>query len=85
MQVVAPVGQVEPAEWRAELDTGYRDTADQAGEGLRATWPTDTPIGPIAAIDHVLVDGGCAIRSFDSVPLPGSDHRAVVAEIVLPR
>jgi endonuclease/exonuclease/phosphatase family metal-dependent hydrolase len=69
---------------RAVLDTGYRDAADQAGKGLRATWPTDTPIAPVTAIDHVLVDTGCAVRSFDVLPLPGSDHRAVVAEIVLP-
>ncbi|MDQ3989728.1 MAG: endonuclease/exonuclease/phosphatase family protein, partial [Actinomycetota bacterium] len=70
---------------RGVLDTGYRDAADQVGKGLRATWPTDTPIAPVAAIDHVLVDAGCAVRSFDVLPLPGSDHRALVAEIVLPR
>jgi len=116
VHIVAPVGRIEPSEWRAELaalpaaavgrptrvlvgdfnatldhpalrgvlDTGYRDAADQAGKGLRATWPTDTPIAPVAAIDHVLVDAGCAVRSFDVLPLPGSDHRALVAEVVLP-
>ena len=43
------------------------------------------PIAPVAAIDHVLVDAGCAVPSFDVFPLPGSDHRALVAEIVLPQ
>ncbi len=116
VHVVAPVGRIELATWRAELaalpaadgrgtrilagdfnatldhpalravlDTGYRDAADAAGSGLRATWPTDTPLVPVAAIDHVLVDTGCAVRSFDVVPLPGSDHSGVVAEVVLPR
>lgn len=70
---------------RALLDTGYRDAADAVGRGLRATWPTDTPVAPVAAIDHVLVDAGCAVHSFDVLPMPGSDHRAVIAEIVLPR
>jgi endonuclease/exonuclease/phosphatase family metal-dependent hydrolase len=69
----------------AVLDTGYRDAADQVGEGLRTTWPADTPVMPVAAIDHVLVDAGTAVRSFDVFPLPGSDHRGVVTEIVLPR
>lgn len=53
--------------------------------GWRATWPTDTPVAPVVAIDHVLVDAGCAVHSCDVLPMPGSDHRAVIAEIVLPR
>lgn len=112
VHVVAPVGRIDPAEWRAELvalpppgpgrilagdfnatldhrplrgllDTGYRDAAASVGTGLRATWPTDTSLPPFAAIDHVLVGPGCAVRSFDVITLPGSDHRAVVTEIVL--
>lgn len=70
---------------RSLLDTGYRDAAAAVGRGLRPTWPTDTPLVPVAAIDHVLVSPGCAVDSFDVLPLPGSDHRAVVAGIVLPR
>lgn len=116
VHIVAPVGRIEPSEWRAELaalppsaagrptrilvgdfnatldhralraviDTGYHDAADAVGEGLRTTWPTDTPVMPVAVIDHVLVDTGCAVNSFDVLPLAGSDHRALVAEIVLP-
>ncbi|MGH3912310.1 MAG: endonuclease/exonuclease/phosphatase family protein [Pseudonocardiaceae bacterium] len=66
------------------LATGYRDGADAVGRGLRATWPTDTLIMPVVAIDHVLVQQNCQVRSFDTLPLPGGDHRAVVAELVLP-
>jgi len=113
VHVVAPVGRVDPAEWRAELAalpgsvpgrvlvgdfnatldhrplrrllaTGYRDAAASVGAGLRATWPTDTPLPPVAAIDHVLIGPGCTVRSFDVVALPGSDHHAVVAALVLP-
>ncbi|MGI9063165.1 MAG: endonuclease/exonuclease/phosphatase family protein [Pseudonocardiaceae bacterium] len=113
VHVVAPVGRIDPAEWRAELAalpgsvpgrvlvgdfnatldhrplrrllaTGYRDAAASVGAGLRATWPTDTPLPPVAAIDHVLIGQGCTVRSFDVVALPGSDHHAVVAALVLP-
>lgn len=66
------------------LDTGYRDAADVLGRGLRATWPTDTAITPVAAIDHVLVEQTCLVRSFETLPMPGADHRVVVAELVLP-
>lgn len=69
---------------RALLCTGYRDAADVLGSGLRPTWPTDTRIFPLAAIDHVLVEPTCRVRRFDTVPLPGSDHRAVTAELQLP-
>jgi hypothetical protein len=32
----------------------------------------------------VLVGQSCLIRSFDTVQIPGADHRSVVAELVLP-
>ncbi|MGH3903170.1 MAG: endonuclease/exonuclease/phosphatase family protein [Pseudonocardiaceae bacterium] len=69
---------------RALLGTGYRDAADVLGLGLHATWPTDTAITPVAAIDHVLVEQTCLVRSFETLPMPGADHRAVVAELVVP-
>ncbi|HEY0640504.1 MAG TPA: endonuclease/exonuclease/phosphatase family protein [Pseudonocardiaceae bacterium] len=70
---------------RRLLDAGYVDAADQAGEGLRTTWPTDRGLWPPqVTIDHVLADPRCSVRSFDVVPVPGSDHRAVVAGLVLP-
>ncbi|MGH3937761.1 MAG: endonuclease/exonuclease/phosphatase family protein [Pseudonocardiaceae bacterium] len=115
VDAVAPVGRIQPFQWRAELaelppplggpntrvlvgdfnatldhqplrallGTGYRDAADTVGRGLLATWPTDTSIAPVVAIDHLLVEQTCLVRSFDAAPLPGGDHRAVVAEIVL--
>jgi endonuclease/exonuclease/phosphatase (EEP) superfamily protein YafD len=116
VHAVAPVGRIQPDEWRAEiadlppplpgpatrllvgdfnatldhqplrelLGTGYRDAADAVGRGLLATWPTDTLMVSVAAIDHVLVEQTCRVRSFGTLLLPGGDHRAVVAEIVLP-
>ncbi|MEV4492812.1 endonuclease/exonuclease/phosphatase family protein [Micromonospora coxensis] len=76
---------LDHAPLRALLDTGYVDAADAAGAGLAGTWgPYDgDPIPPVA-IDHVLVDRRIAVRAVDVHPVPGSDHRAVLAELRLP-
>ncbi|MFD1321535.1 endonuclease/exonuclease/phosphatase family protein [Micromonospora sonneratiae] len=70
---------------RALLETGYVDAAAAAGAGLTGTWgPYDgDPIPPVA-IDHVLADRRVGVRAAAVHPLPGSDHRAVLAELVLP-
>ncbi|WP_245719141.1 endonuclease/exonuclease/phosphatase family protein [Micromonospora rhizosphaerae] len=76
---------LDHAPLRALLRTGYVDAADAAGAGLTGTWgPYDgDPIPPVT-IDHVLVDRRIAVGSVQVHPLPGSDHRAVLAEVRLP-
>ncbi|MGR6317753.1 endonuclease/exonuclease/phosphatase family protein [Micromonospora soli] len=76
---------LDHAPLRDLIATGYVDAADQAGAGLAGTWgPYDgDPIPPVT-IDHVLADRRIAVRSVDVHPLPGSDHRAVLAELRLP-
>nr|WP_319462178.1 endonuclease/exonuclease/phosphatase family protein [Micromonospora sp. RTP1Z1] len=76
---------LDHAPLRALIATGYADAADQAGAGLAGTWgPYDgDPIPPVT-IDHVLVDHRIAVRSVTVHDVPGSDHRAVLAEIRLP-
>ncbi|WP_433391141.1 endonuclease/exonuclease/phosphatase family protein [Micromonospora sp. KLBMP9576] len=70
---------------RALLDTGYVDAADQVGAGLVGTWgPYDGDWIPPVTIDHVLVDRRIAVRSVAVHRVPGSDHRAVLAELRLP-
>ncbi|WP_092375260.1 endonuclease/exonuclease/phosphatase family protein [Micromonospora phaseoli] len=70
---------------RALIDTGYTDAAASVGAGLTGTWgPYDgDPIPPVV-IDHVLVDRRVAVRAVAVHPLPGSDHRMVLAELRLP-
>lgn len=58
----------------------FEDAADQAGAGILPTYPADRWFPPVLAIDHILVAGGRA-EAVDSVTIPGSDHRAVVARI----
>ncbi|MGC5021120.1 endonuclease/exonuclease/phosphatase family protein [Micromonospora sp. DT47] len=73
---------LDHAPLRALLRSGY---VDAAGAGLTGTWgPYDgDPIPPVA-IDHVLVDQRIAVTAATVHPVPGSDHRAVLATLRLP-
>jgi len=69
---------------RRLLDAGYVDAAAATGSGLIPTWPQGRLQPPIT-IDHVLLDARLGVRSYSVHDLTGSDHRAVIAELVLPR
>jgi endonuclease/exonuclease/phosphatase family metal-dependent hydrolase len=70
---------------RALIAHGYRDAADADGTGLIGTWgPYDgDPIPPVT-IDHVLVDRRIGVRDVQVHGLPRSDHRAVLASLIVP-
>ena len=72
--------------FRRLLATGLQDAHDVRGRGLARTWPASFPI---LHLDHVLVRDGAGTRlvvlKVDEADLPGSDHKAVVADLaVLP-
>lgn len=68
------------------LNKGYVDAADQVGKGLIHTWPSDSGFWPPpVTIDHVLVDSKILVDTVDVFDVPGSDHRAVVTQFVVPR
>jgi hypothetical protein len=69
---------------RAVLDLGYDDAARVTGQGLAWTWRPLRLRFPRLVLDHVLVDPRIGVASVDVVPVSGSDHRAVIAELVLP-
>ncbi|MDQ2630585.1 MAG: endonuclease/exonuclease/phosphatase family protein [Actinomycetota bacterium] len=71
---------------REILDRGYRDAGDVAGEGLEPTWPADdwASRAPGVTIDHVLADERLGVVDYEVEELPGSDHRAVFAELAMP-
>jgi endonuclease/exonuclease/phosphatase family metal-dependent hydrolase len=69
---------------RRVLRLGYTDAAQAVGRALTWTWAPMRFRFPRLAIDHVLIDPRIAVASVDVLPLRGSDHRAVVAELVLP-
>jgi endonuclease/exonuclease/phosphatase (EEP) superfamily protein YafD len=75
---------LDHAELRRLIDTGDEDAAAAVGEGLRPTWPRGRRLPPPVTIDHVLADERCGVRAVSVHTIPGTDHRAVFAELVLP-
>jgi endonuclease/exonuclease/phosphatase (EEP) superfamily protein YafD len=77
---------LDHAELRRLLDRGYHDAAERAGVALRPTWPAGESLLPtLVTIDHVLADRRIRVVSVRSVAIPGSDHRGVLADLLLPR
>lgn len=70
-------------ELRDVLGRGYRDAADVTGAGLRTTWPAGRRFPPEITIDHVLAADGVRVLSYGVHPVPGTDHRAVIAVIAV--
>lgn len=70
-------------ELRRVLARGYTDAADATGDGLRPTFPVGAPRA-LLTVDHVLVPSSIRVRRVSVRDVAGSDHRAVVAELVLP-
>ena len=71
--------------FRELLDAGYSDAGSTLGDGLTPTWPDDRrALPPLITIDHVLADERIGIRDYSVHDIPGSDHRAVFAELQLP-
>lgn len=69
--------------WRAILDVGVRDAAEQAGSGWQPTWPNRDrgPVPPLIAIDHVLTTRQYVAIRTRTVVVRGTDHRALVVEL----
>jgi endonuclease/exonuclease/phosphatase (EEP) superfamily protein YafD len=72
---------LDHAAYRTILSRGYRDAAEERGEGLAPTWPSSLPV---VTIDHVAVDNRAAVLDYRVFDVAGSDHRAVFAEVRLP-
>jgi endonuclease/exonuclease/phosphatase (EEP) superfamily protein YafD len=76
---------LDQAEFRDMVDGGYRDAGAATGKGLEPTWPSSEvfPWG-LMTIDHVLADRRLGVAEYGVDSLPGSDHRAIHAQLVLP-
>lgn len=76
---------VDHGNFRRLLRSGFADAASETGKGLVPTWGNRPGSRRgLLTIDHVLVDHRCAARSVQVFRLPGSDHRALFAEVQLP-
>lgn len=75
---------LDQSQLRDLLDRGYRDAGDVAGKGLEPTFPREGHLILPVTIDHVLADTRLGIVDYGVAELPGSDHRAIHAELTLP-
>jgi endonuclease/exonuclease/phosphatase (EEP) superfamily protein YafD len=75
----------DEVQFRNLLDAGFSDAVDQSGAGYTPTYPADRWFGPLIGIDHVLTRNGPVATDVHSVEIPGTDHRALVATIAVPR
>jgi endonuclease/exonuclease/phosphatase (EEP) superfamily protein YafD len=71
----------EHRRFRDLLTGGFTDAADDAGAGLLPTFPAKPHRIPIACLDHVVVGRGLVGVAASTAPIPGSDHRAVIARV----
>ncbi|GAA2797758.1 endonuclease/exonuclease/phosphatase family protein [Kitasatospora sp. CM 4170] len=78
---------LDHAPMRDLLATGLTDTHAELGRGVAPTWPEDNDdfpyLPPVIQIDHVLHGDALTAVSVAEHRLPGTDHRAVVAELAL--
>ncbi|ANH38829.1 hypothetical protein I601_2411 [Nocardioides dokdonensis FR1436] len=68
------------------VSDGYRDAVEQSNAGWQPTWPDNglfkgLPLPPLVAIDHVLTQPGLAATGVWTVPIEGTDHRAILVEL----
>lgn len=70
-------------QFRDLLTNGYRDAVEQTGAGFAPTFPSRNGFPPLLTIDHVLTRNAAA-SSIQTVRVPGSDHRALLATIQVP-
>ncbi|MGI9587335.1 MAG: endonuclease/exonuclease/phosphatase family protein [Dietzia maris] len=63
---------------------GYTDSVSGGSDGWVPTWPAGRRIPPLIGIDHVLARGAVAVGDTDTVEVARTDHRGVVATVLLP-
>ena len=69
--------------FRRLLGDRWRDAPEVAGAGFVRTWSPRYWVPALMQLDHILVNRAFGVREVHTERLPGSDHRAVVAELVL--
>ncbi|MEU6236584.1 endonuclease/exonuclease/phosphatase family protein [Kitasatospora sp. NPDC047058] len=78
---------LDHAPMRELLATGLTDTHAELGRGVSPTWPEDNAdfpyLPPVIQIDHVLHGDALTAVSVAEHRVPGTDHRAVVAELAV--
>ncbi len=69
---------------RTLMGSTYRDASEVAGSGVQRTWGPRVGGPALLHLDHVLVRG-LGARATEVVSVPNTDHRALLAHLVVPR
>ncbi|WEV64950.1 endonuclease/exonuclease/phosphatase family protein [Bifidobacterium sp. ESL0732] len=70
--------------FRNILGSRFHDAAQSSASGFVFTWPADKPGVPkFTGIDHIVLDQGIVAGQVATVPIPGSDHAALLATIAV--
>ncbi|MGQ0844174.1 MAG: endonuclease/exonuclease/phosphatase family protein [Sporichthyaceae bacterium] len=69
--------------FRRVLGDRWRDAPEYAGSGYTPTWNLWQRLPAAIALDHILMNRHFGALSAGTWRLPGSDHHAVVADLVL--
>lgn len=75
------VGDFNAATWGATIASGRTFAALNVLTGPSGTWPSFLPRDIGIPIDHMLASQDLVFQSRKVITMPGSDHRAVLAEI----
>ncbi|WP_229132671.1 endonuclease/exonuclease/phosphatase family protein [Bifidobacterium mizhiense] len=65
--------------------SGLHDASLHLKAGSHPTFPSASALPPLIEIDHILTDGDLVPQSMRALRIPGSDHRALVAQLTLQR
>lgn len=72
--------------FRAMLaESGLHDASLHLKAGSHLTFPSASTLPSLIEIDHILTDGNLITQSMHVLRISGSDHRALVARLTLPR
>ena len=71
--------------FRAMLaQSGLRDASLSLKAGSHPTFPSGRLLPPSIEIDHILMDDDLTAQSMHALRISGSDHRALIAQLILP-
>lgn len=71
------------ASFRKLLGSRFSDAAREWGAGPGVTWPEGSRVPPLFALDHIVVEKDMPVSDVVSMQVDGTDHRAVLATVVV--
>ncbi|MFI8526427.1 endonuclease/exonuclease/phosphatase family protein [Promicromonospora sukumoe] len=71
------------ASFRDLLGSRFLDASREWGAGPAVTWPEGSQVPALLALDHVVVEKDMPVSDVVSMEVPGTDHRALVATVVV--